>query len=196
MRIVTFALILCSLLGGAAIASPVGLESSSGQLLTVRVEGLPASVDKAVCDLGPGLQGLSLHQEDGAWTGSFAVLPNLVTDASHPQVHAYDDGAEQPLKGAIVELASGTFDSSGLAGVLADRQVRFVFEDTEAASSICLMTRDGLVTPDFQGNIFVLPNGVAPMTVSAIAARSMDGSPMVFMPDWGNADVATTEEEF
>lgn len=196
MRIVTFALILCALLSGAAIASPVGLQNSSGELLTVRVEGLPSSVDKAICDLGPELQGLELRQEGSAWTGSFAVLPNLVSDASRPQVHAYDDGRAQSLEGATVELASSTFDSAGLADVLADREVRFVFGDQADANSICLMTRDGLVTPDFEGNTFTLPNGVTPMTVSAIAARTVDGSPMVFMPDWTNADLATVEEEF
>ena len=196
MRIPIFFLIFCALISSAAVASPIGLDADPGRMLTVRVGELPETAALAVCDLGPEVGEVTLRRDGDIWTGSFALLPDLVADPTDPQVKAYGvDGEEISVKGCTVGLASSTFDQAGLADVLADRNVRFVFGNNIAANTIWFSTRDGVAVPERDGQTFVVPFGVAPLTVNAIGARTVDGQTMVVEPDWLNSDIATTEEE-
>lgn len=179
----------------ATAQTPLG--DRGGQFLSVRVEGTPPGVTRAVLDLNSDLPGLPLEQvSTGAWTGGFAILPSLVEGLMRPNIRLLDGaGREQATgegSGVRVELASSDFDQEGLATVLADRTALFVFDGAVDPKSIKLLTEAGLVLPIFLGQTFTLPDGVASRSVTAVVART-SGVNLVFVPDW-SANVSTVDE--
>lgn len=183
------------------LALPASAEwlSLSGQLVTVRVDGVPQDTTQVTLDLGEKLQGLELKQEGGAWVGSYAALPELTNPIFRPAVTVYDENhTPSPLdtaSGASVEMASSEFDGSAVAAGILDKETLFVFDSDISPSSIELQgDQDQSVRPLLGHQTFQLPEGLSPQSLTSIAARTKEGRALVFSspPD---VDVAGTEEE-
>ena len=187
MKVLTCFIVLC--LGLASFAQD-SLSARGGQFLTVRVQGASGDITTALLDLNSGLQGLELRSEGkGVWTGAFVLLPNMVAGMVRPEVRLFNKARIlQPSgtgSGVSVELASSELDQEGLATVLEDRSVTFVFGASIDTASINFITASGQAAPQLSPNTFSLPGRIVPENVSAIVAQTTEGVDLIFSPDWG-----------
>lgn len=190
-----------TLLIALVLALPVAAEwlSMSGQMISVRVDGVPRGTSKVALDLGEKLKGLELRREGGAWVGSFAALPELTNPIFRPSVTVYDSQHRPaPLdisRGAKLEMASSEFDSHGAASGIIDEQTVFVFDSDILPDSIMLKDTEGLrVSPLLGHQGFRLPTGMTAETLTSIIARTAQGRALVFSTA-ADVDIANSKEE-
>ena len=198
--------LLATLIAGAGAAANAEAPKAEpiaeyGQLMTVRVENVPATTHSATFDLGDNLQGLELQRgNDNIWTGSYAVLPEMANPIFRPKVHLYDS-ANKPLEvgstGTRVQMASSEFEQQDLALILEDKNTVFAFDSTIAPDSIKfkVANRVAPLRPWLDRQTFALPSDVNPESITCISARTREGEYYVYSPETG-FDAASTDEQF